>query len=448
MITSYYKISNILNQMVYIAKRLKFRKVLSVILSVYMFTMLMGFGFSSPVKATEGEIIDCQLHSNILDARCRCAPNQCRLSVVGSADLHNSGKEDNNSGLTTDGDWTCFPQNYELGSAKVKTPDGRVSENNYRNTGYGTDAADEELQRVVSPRLSFHVERTVDASGNYVYQSGAPCYTYLKTVDDNGNDLGESLQKIETVCRSDSFVVGKIRGYTTIDDDRKCFIDGGNVDKNRATLTNPDHEVVDVGYDCGFGLKDRSKYYVSFSTDHVFYTDEFNKNPSNQNIPIGATCRVTTDSRGRTSSYWFFDGYFDQTSGTVINSTGTCVDSDGVKETPILVSQDLFGREATGTNTAFGCLPNSVNGIVAFVVRLVVGLAGGVALLVIIINLITIIASSNDPEKIAEARKKLTSAVVTFIVLLLSLTILSLLGLKILDLGGSGGSLLKIFTGG
>ncbi len=169
------------------------------------------------------------------------------------------------------------------------------------------------------------------------------------------------------------------------------------------------------------------------------YMDEFSADIQRRYIPGGAICRLAEDN---SVAYWYNPYYFDIVDGDA-NALpgGQCV-------TPVLVETDLFGNSVRGTETFFGCLPNSVNGAVAFAVRLASGVAGGLTVLVIIINLIKMMASSTNPDAVAAARKKLTSAIITLFGLFLSLTIISILGLQIIPLGDYGGGILTIFTGG
>lgn len=178
-----------------------------------------------------------------------------------------------------------------------------------------------------------------------------------------------------------------------------------------------------------------------------FYVDEFNKMPNNQNIPKGAVCKITGENNTRTKrnteqAYWYYPDYFNpaRNSGAAVQMT-EC--------TPILVSEDLFGdRNVVGVKTFFGCLPASQNGIIAFMVRLIVGVSGLITFIIILLNLLKIMANATNPDAIAESRKKLISATVTFIVLILSLSILNIVGLQILDLESYGGGVLRLFTGG
>jgi hypothetical protein len=177
----------------------------------------------------------------------------------------------------------------------------------------------------------------------------------------------------------------------------------------------------------------------------TFYTDEFSRLPNNQNIPQGAVCTIAggydPDQSGA-QAYWFNPNYFNpekRAGGPVIDRS--------CEMRPLFVQRDLFGNPVTGVSTFFGCLPGSVNGIVAFVLRLLIGLTGFVTFLIILINLLKIVGNSSNPDVVAESQKKLTSAVVTFIVLIMSVTILNIVGVEVLDITSLGGGVLSIFLG-
>lgn len=165
--------------------------------------------------------------------------------------------------------------------------------------------------------------------------------------------------------------------------------------------------------------------------------DVFNNNMNSQMIPNGSVCKVVGNV-----AYWYYKPYFDN-----VMMGGKYI--PGAKcDRPILVTRDLFGNNVEGVSTFFGCIPVSVNGLVAFVLRIGLGLGTFVTILIVLINLIKIISTSTNPEVVTASRKKMFSAVFSLLLLYLSLTFLSLAGLQILDLGSAGGSLLRLFTGG
>ena len=89
--------------------------------------------------------------------------------------------------------------------------------------------------------------------------------------------------------------------------------------------------------------------------------------------------------------------------------------------------------------TGLGCVPTDAAGLAAFLVTLIVGVAGGVALLLLIIGGAQFIASGGDPDSIDEAKEKITAAVSGILLIIFSLVVLKVLGVDILGLPGFEG---------
>ncbi len=84
--------------------------------------------------------------------------------------------------------------------------------------------------------------------------------------------------------------------------------------------------------------------------------------------------------------------------------------------------------------TGVGCVPTDAPGLAAFLVRLVVGIAGGVALLLLIVGGAQFIASGGDPDSLDEAKEKITAAVSGLLLIIFSLLMLKIIGVDILGL--------------
>lgn len=89
--------------------------------------------------------------------------------------------------------------------------------------------------------------------------------------------------------------------------------------------------------------------------------------------------------------------------------------------------------------TGIGCVPTDAPGLAAFLVKLIVGIAGGVTLLLLIAGGAQYISSSGDPDSIDEAKEKITAAVSGILLIILSLVVLKVLGVDILGLPGFEG---------
>ncbi len=172
------------------------------------------------------------------------------------------------------------------------------------------------------------------------------------------------------------------------------------------------------------------------------YVDMFADDINRVSIPKGSFCKLDPQSG---VAYWYYPGYF---SVIGLNPSGNSeiYGPGGLCENVLFSSKDLFGQQITGTQTFFGCLPNSPNGLVAFIVRLITGLAVFITFLIILINLLQIISNSTNPEIVVNSQKKMTSAIITLIGILFTLTILNIIGIQVIGLDAAG--IFSIFTGG
>ena len=188
------------------------------------------------------------------------------------------------------------------------------------------------------------------------------------------------------------------------------------------------------------------------SDSSVVYTDIFAQDVNRVSIPRGSVCKLDPESN---TAYWYYPTYFEVLQGKKaeeIDVTGVpnIFGAGGTCDNVLFSSYDLYGNAVSGTQTFFGCLPNSTNGLVAFIVRLITGLSIVITLIIIAINLIQIISNSTNSDIVSESQQKMTSAVITLVIILLTLTILNIIGIQIIGLGsdGAGGSIFRFFTGG
>jgi len=93
-------------------------------------------------------------------------------------------------------------------------------------------------------------------------------------------------------------------------------------------------------------------------------------------------------------------------------------------------------NNSRGVWTAIGCIPATAEGITSSIVRFLVAIAGGVALLFLLIGAFTITTSASDPQRLQQGREVITSAIVGLILVVLSLSILQFIGVDILQLPG------------
>lgn len=112
---------------------------------------------------------------------------------------------------------------------------------------------------------------------------------------------------------------------------------------------------------------------------------------------------------------------------------------------PSALAQDLEVRceykgENIGINTAIGCIPvltedpNDPTVFLAWILTWSIGIAGGIAFLLILLAGFQIITSQGNPERMKAGQELLTAAVSGLLLLIFSIFILNFIGVDILGL--------------
>ena len=86
--------------------------------------------------------------------------------------------------------------------------------------------------------------------------------------------------------------------------------------------------------------------------------------------------------------------------------------------------------------TALGPIPTEVNAFVAQILKIAIAIAGGVALILIIIGAVQIITSSGNSDKVKAGQELITAAIAGLLFIILSLFLLQLIGVKIFQIPG------------
>jgi hypothetical protein len=106
-------------------------------------------------------------------------------------------------------------------------------------------------------------------------------------------------------------------------------------------------------------------------------------------------------------------------------------------------AQDAFCRDgvggvAKGIDTAIGCIPvlgeNGTQGITRFILQWGIGIAGGIALLLILYAGFLIMTSSGNPQRVQAGKELLGAAVSGILLLIFSTFILRFVGVDILGI--------------
>jgi hypothetical protein len=100
---------------------------------------------------------------------------------------------------------------------------------------------------------------------------------------------------------------------------------------------------------------------------------------------------------------------------------------------------NINGDEIAVYETAIGCISTSADGSGGFfeaILRLFVGLGGGLALILMLYGVFIVTTSAGIPDKLKEGSEIITSAIAGLIFILLSVFLLNLIGINILGLPG------------
>ncbi len=93
----------------------------------------------------------------------------------------------------------------------------------------------------------------------------------------------------------------------------------------------------------------------------------------------------------------------------------------------------------TGIETAIGCIPVSDNNaFLAFILRWAVGIAGGTSFILIIYSGFSIMTAAGDKRKLQAGKELLTAAIAGLLLLIFSVYILDMIGIRILRIPGLG----------
>lgn len=89
-----------------------------------------------------------------------------------------------------------------------------------------------------------------------------------------------------------------------------------------------------------------------------------------------------------------------------------------------------------GIRTGLGCLPTSPQEFVETIFPWAIGIAGTVALLLIVVGAFTHITAAGNPEKLQKSKEIITSAIAGLIIIIFSAVLLRIIGLEIFGLPG------------
>lgn len=103
---------------------------------------------------------------------------------------------------------------------------------------------------------------------------------------------------------------------------------------------------------------------------------------------------------------------------------------------PEYVNSDFKDRKCIEVQTGIGNISTEPQGFVKSIFSLVLGLAGGIALILIMISGYSFMTSRGDPEAIKAATGRLTSAIIGLLFIVFAFVILEVIGVDILRIPG------------
>lgn len=139
------------------------------------------------------------------------------------------------------------------------------------------------------------------------------------------------------------------------------------------------------------------------------------------------TTRPTQPGQGETLPYKICE-QIDRSQGHLMEAYDACLECVGGSET---------GTD--GIWTAIGCIKRDPTEIVQNLLRVGLGMGGGVALLMILAAGFLFSISQGDPKRTGEAKELLTAAITGLLFIIFSVVILQFIGYTVLQIPGFGG---------
>lgn len=119
------------------------------------------------------------------------------------------------------------------------------------------------------------------------------------------------------------------------------------------------------------------------------------------------------------------------------SSTNKCV----LKQQPIHPQTPRTGSICQNTgeiSTAIGCIKTDPEQLIAQVLQIGIFTGSGVAFLLILLGTFKVLSSHGNPEGIGRGKEQITSAIIGLVFIIMSITILQIIGFDILGLGAAG----------
>ncbi len=100
----------------------------------------------------------------------------------------------------------------------------------------------------------------------------------------------------------------------------------------------------------------------------------------------------------------------------------------------------MGGETNTGTFTALGCISTHPGDLLGKIIGLAIGMAGGIAFLLILFGGFQIMTSAGNPEQLNAGRELVSSAITGLLLIIFSIFILQFIGVNLIGIPGFGGT--------
>lgn len=144
-----------------------------------------------------------------------------------------------------------------------------------------------------------------------------------------------------------------------------------------------------------------------------------------------ATCYPTNESTGVCD----VGGECTTKPGVCCPNQSECASTNLGQGTSNNVSSGIFcGTDGKSINTALGCISVTGTGFVTTLLNFGIGIAGGIAMLLIIFGGFQILTSAGNPERLNEGKELISSAITGLLMIIFSVFLLRIIGINILGI--------------
>lgn len=86
--------------------------------------------------------------------------------------------------------------------------------------------------------------------------------------------------------------------------------------------------------------------------------------------------------------------------------------------------------------TAIGCIPTNPTDFIAYLLQFAIGIAGGIAFLLILFGGFQMMTSAGNPERLNSGKELVGSAITGLLLIVFSIVLLKIIGVDILGIPG------------